>query len=511
MRCLCGCMYLDVFVWDINRLYDVHYSSCLCLCILKMSSSSFFFGVSSRPKSYSSIMQSILTNPSLRMIAKSRGLDITKVTWEDVGRSNNSCWGHQISDMTLAVEGELCPVVRKPNFTDLTCDLPIDQFKVKVGNEQGKETLELISLKDYLSSIPSKNGPVNLIKDRDNKILVSSQACILPLTDGKVEFRPKLYNYQTRSDSSALLVVLSTSTGTSAQIMLDKPQDLVYNLNGRICHFLATRLRDDRKARGVALEGKMDKEEIERNLIAVYCIPLKQKEIERSRGGDGPVLGFSTKEKSYGGWSGFGGGALPQMQAQSCLFSVSSNGPSNGSFGMAAPSMGFGGELSDNNTIELPDVDEDGAEEDIMDCGGSSVILESMECKGESLDAASISVATKGRKDREKAPKRGMDHAMLSVTEPKGPMTKSPKDFIFERDERYPIRLTLQRYRVTDTADVEPEAFSEIADTIAALYAKADEKGSLVVDGPTGRVTESEGTKPTKMPNGVQGSLSDLY
>jgi hypothetical protein len=459
-------------------------------------SSSFFFGVSSKPSSSSSVMQSILTNPSLRMIAKSRGLDITKVTWEDVGRSNNSCWGHQISDMTLAVEGELCPVVRKPNFTDLTCDLPINQFKVKVGNEDGKETLELISLKEYLSSIPSKNGPVNLIRDRDNKILVSSQACILPLTDGKVEFRPKLYNYQTRSDSSALLVVLSTSTGTSSQIMLDKPQDLVYNLNGRICHFLATRLRDDRKARGVALEGKMDKEEIERNLIAVYCIPLKQKEIKRSYGGYGGPPGASV--------------STPSMGFESAQIDKS-------------------GELSDNNTIELPDGEDDAEEEDgsvceVIDCGCSSsvpdiLLMDSLECKSADLSASSIvpwrvgsqKESSREPKDRERAPKRGMDHAMLSVTEPKGPMTKSPKDFIFERDERYPIRLTLQRYRVTDTANIEPESFSEIADTIAALYAKADESGSLVVDGNTGRVTESEGTKPTKMPNGVQGSLSDLY
>jgi len=403
------------------------------------------------------VMNSILSDQQLKTIAKSRDLVITKVTWEDTGRNHNSCWGRQISDMTLAVTSELCPVIRKDNFLDVTCDLPIEQFNVKVGNETGKEQLEVQSLKDYLSAIHSKKGPVNLIRARDSQIMVSSQACILPLEDGTVEFRPQLYNYPTRDDSPALLVVLSTSLGTTAQVVQNKPQDLVYNLNGKICHFLATRLRDDRKARGVALEGAMDKEEIERNLIAIYSVPLKQKPVAtRSRGlqfhkGGGTLSACS---------SSFGGGAML------CA---------------AAPGMAF------------PDSDEDECE--IDECG------EEMVLENASVDGC--------RGLKESKPKRGMDHAMLSITETKGKMTHAPQEYELERDEEYPIRLTLQRYRVTDSKDISPDTFTEIADVIASLYKKSDHVGSLVVDGPNKRVTESSGTSIPPKP--VAGSLSVLF
>lgn len=408
-------------------------------------------------------MNSILSDQQLKTIAKSRDLVITKVTWEDTGRNHNSCWGRQISDMTLAVDEHLCPVIRKDNFLDVTCDLPIDQFNVKIGNETGKEQLEIQSLKDYLSAIPSKKGPVNLIRPRDTQILVSSQACILPLEDGTVEFRPQLYNYPTRSDSPALLVVLSTSLGTTAQVVQSKPQDLVYNLNGQICHFLATRLRDDRKARGVALEGAMDKEEIERNLIAIYSVPLKQKPVAtRSRG-----IQFHK-----------GGGTLSAHNSQSY---------GGGEFFLCASAPG----------VALPDYDDDDCE--IDECGeevdGSVMALEI--CRSTKMSV------------QESKPKRGMDHAMLSITPTKGKMIHAPQEYELERDEDYPIRLTLQRYRVTDSKDISPDTFTEIADIIAALYKKSDHVGSLVVDGPNNRVTESSGTAIPPKP--VSGPLSLLF
>jgi len=88
-------------------------------------------------------------------------------------------------------------------------------------------------------------------------------------------------------------------------------------------------------------------------------------------------------------------------------------------------------------------------------------------------------------------------------------MIYSPKEYTFQRDKKYPIRLTLQRYRVTDEGKVSIEVFDEISEVINALYnnAAAGDKGSLVVDGNTGRMTESTGT----MPNPVAGSLSSLF
>lgn len=140
---------------------------------------------------------SLVSNNRATDLAKSYGLSIQRVSWEDTARFKNSCWGPNISDMTLNVDDRDMPVIRRPNFTDLTCDIPIFNFSVTVGNESGKE-LKKISFKDYLEDIHKYTNCItygNLLKSRDDNLLLSSQACILPLSEGKVNFNVKLYNY----------------------------------------------------------------------------------------------------------------------------------------------------------------------------------------------------------------------------------------------------------------------------------------------------------------------------
>jgi hypothetical protein len=55
-----------------------------------------------------------------RQLAGKFGLDVMRVAWEDNGRSKGSCWGPCISDMTLNVLDHALPLVRHPNFEDLT-------------------------------------------------------------------------------------------------------------------------------------------------------------------------------------------------------------------------------------------------------------------------------------------------------------------------------------------------------------------------------------------------------
>ena len=44
------------------------------------------------------------------------------------------------------------PVIRYPNFSDLTADISLDKFYLLVGNEDGRE-LQKVSLRDYLGDI----------------------------------------------------------------------------------------------------------------------------------------------------------------------------------------------------------------------------------------------------------------------------------------------------------------------------------------------------------------------
>jgi len=56
--------------------------------------------------------------------------------------------------MTLRLDKEsiLLPVIRYPSFSDKTADLPIEQFKISIGNEKGL-TPSKIQLKTYLQNI----------------------------------------------------------------------------------------------------------------------------------------------------------------------------------------------------------------------------------------------------------------------------------------------------------------------------------------------------------------------
>lgn len=224
------------------------------------------------------------------------GMDIKTVTWEDTARSKDSVFGPNISDMTLCSENTDMPVIRKPNFTDITCDLPIDHFILTVGNESD-QPLTRIPLRDFLKDIAKftgNPGVAPMFLDRDEMILTSTQACILPLKDGKVEFNAKLYNYQYDNEDPALLVIVANQTGTSVQAITKPNQPLFFNDNGKAANFVAQRLSDHRAETGSSnTNGEpMTQEEKDANMLFVFQIPLKQTKVReiRSMGYGGGVL-----------------------------------------------------------------------------------------------------------------------------------------------------------------------------------------------------------------------------
>lgn len=241
----------------------------------------------------------LASNNMAKSLANSYGLAIQTVTWEDTARFKGSCWGPNISDMTLTTEDKNMPVIRRPNMADLTCDIPSENFSVLVGNEKGR-SLQKISLQEYIKNIREYTDNQNiqdLWLSRDENLLLSSQACILPLRDDKVNFNVKLFNYQSSESEPAVLVIVSSQQGTSCQVISGR-DNLYLNENGMAYDFVAKRLEDDRKERGVSTKGPMTEEEKARNVILIYQIPLK---IERkpTRGGTKSFLGDKDKMKVY--------------------------------------------------------------------------------------------------------------------------------------------------------------------------------------------------------------------
>jgi hypothetical protein len=216
----------------------------------------------------------MVSDPSVRDGAQRRGLDVINVAWEDTGRAQGSSLGPNISDLTLQVRyresesdretGALMPVIRFPNFTDRTGDVPADKFFIRVGNHRDKKRLHTVPLTDVLRNIKkyaSKpwtiEGSGNLLAARDRHFLVSAQAVFLPIPKkGKAEFNPVVFNYQSAPGSPAVLSILVTRQGTSMTVVENSPeesgisgwgQELYFNNEGMRAAFTAERKSDVKK------------------------------------------------------------------------------------------------------------------------------------------------------------------------------------------------------------------------------------------------------------------------
>src|ERR1700680_3905690 len=95
-------------------------------------------------------------------LARRHALQILNLTWEDTARYKGSAVGPNISDMTIQVQRPVpggdryeltcMPVIRYPNFSDLSADIVPEHFFVLVGNEKGSP-LEKVTLRQFLSDL----------------------------------------------------------------------------------------------------------------------------------------------------------------------------------------------------------------------------------------------------------------------------------------------------------------------------------------------------------------------
>ncbi|UFX99916.1 ankyrin repeat protein [Megavirus baoshan] len=149
--------------------------------------------------------------------------------------------------------------------------------KLVVGNQNGTSLIK-VTLEEYLKNFHKYCGSMisntDLYSERDEHILTSAQACVLPLEENKVEFAVDLYNYQSGSEP-AVLVIIATAYGTSAQVVSGGNTVLYFNDKETSRLFKAERLNDYRQSKGKSLNGPMDAEEKALNGIYIYQVPLK--------------------------------------------------------------------------------------------------------------------------------------------------------------------------------------------------------------------------------------------
>ena len=116
---------------------------------------------------YSQVIQKttgMVRDRTAQRLAQEHGLHVLDVTWEDTARFDFSAVGPNISDMTIQVQHQIrgrenyeltcMPVIRYPNFSDVSGDISPDEFFLMVGNEKG-QPLEKITLRQLLANLPA--------------------------------------------------------------------------------------------------------------------------------------------------------------------------------------------------------------------------------------------------------------------------------------------------------------------------------------------------------------------
>ena len=383
--------------------------------------------------------------------ARRHGLNVLNVLWEDTGRFEGSSVGPNISDVTLQlrepVDGSgarfrtrLLPVLRHPNFSDKTADIAADKLWVKVGNQSAGAQIVSVplsevlkNLREYVSNPDSIRGSGDLSAPRDSHMLVSAQHVFVPIPQqGKIEFTPVIFNYQSSARNPAVLTLLVTRQGTSV-VAIDNSgrdathdgsgQQLFFNNKGQKTTLTAERKSDvtERIEAGQATEQDAGALDDGADMMLIVQVPLK------------------VRQPSYGSGYGIGYGSFS-------LGGLGAMGTGAGGGGVAGPPM-----QPAPPSKSTSDSDLSGA--GMGDVGGG---------------------AGRGRASSD------VEQAILGHGDDLGDFSEG-RDLKLVRDPRFPVRVTVQFYKATSNGVISDADLVAAKSEIDKVYARGDSVGSLVV------------------------------
>jgi len=212
-----------------------------------------------------------------------KGYSTVKISWEDIGRYQNSVWGDRISDVGIWVRkseedpasAQLALSVRRDsNFRDKILMVPTEKIKVHI-KERG-ETKE-VSLKDRLKELGLTS------KNRDDNAIVSNQFAIVPVPSKSMltntNHPPRAaFNFSIYPYGSTNFVITDVIEGSSDAIVGPGSHQLLFSdVDGKRAPFTASRAEDRKDLLDMEASLKSKGMDVDVQRYYLIQIPLQKK------------------------------------------------------------------------------------------------------------------------------------------------------------------------------------------------------------------------------------------
>lgn len=227
--------------------------------------------------------------PGFLSLLNGRGFSPVKISWEDIGRYQNSVWGDRISDVGIWVrqdEGDpnssqlALSVRRDNNFRDKVLMVPAERIKIHV-QENGR-TVE--------RTLPERLRDLGLAsKARDRNVIVSNQFAIVPvpswdmrgsLSEGhsRRSAPPRAaFNFSIFPYGSTNFVITDVIEGSSEAIVGPGTHQMLFaNIHGQKAPFTASRAEDRQDLLRLEKELKAKGMDVDVQRYYLIQIPLRR-------------------------------------------------------------------------------------------------------------------------------------------------------------------------------------------------------------------------------------------
>ncbi len=219
----------------------------------------------------------------MRLVAE-KGFSPVKISWEDIGRDQNSSWGDRISDVGIWVRrDEKTPrsarlalsVRRDHNFSDKVLMVPAN--KIKIHQRMGGRTVE--------KTLPERLKELKLASARrDRNVIVSNQFAIVPVPARHMRgawpsgVSPRVaFNFSIFPYGSTNYVITDVIEGSHEAIVGPGSHQLLFaNLNGKKAPFTASRAEDRLDLLKLEKELKAKGMDVDVQRYYLIQIPIKK-------------------------------------------------------------------------------------------------------------------------------------------------------------------------------------------------------------------------------------------